>query len=60
MKTVETATADISADPMYPISSVSEFPPITIRARVMLALFLIVWLLLGGLLLMDLVSGLFR
>ena len=60
MKKMQTATADISSDAMNPSSSVSESPPIAIQDRVVPAMFLIVWLLLGVIVLVDFFSGLFR
>jgi hypothetical protein len=60
MKTAETAKAEISADSTNPSSSVSESPPITIQDRLVAAMFLIVGFLFGMILLVELLSGLFR
>jgi hypothetical protein len=61
MKSADTAKSDTSANSTSdPSSSVSESPPMVIQDRLVAAMFLIVGFLFGMILLVELLSGLFR
>jgi hypothetical protein len=61
MRSADTAKSDTSANSTNdPGSSVSESSPIVIQDRLVVAMFLIVGFLFGMILLVELLSGLFR
>lgn len=60
MGTTDATQSEPSASSTIPSTPVPESLPIAIQSRIGLAMFLIVGVLLGGLLLVDLLSAIFR
>jgi hypothetical protein len=60
MNSAETVQSAPSADSTTPSSSAPESSPLAIQDRVVAAMFLVVGFLLGMILLVDLLSGIFR